>query len=226
MNYETLNNNLNEIFEMLKKAAPNHPVFQNGKFAILTGEKPRFPVHPGFEGENQTLVNHLENLKAQGHIKHYEAVKGHYKGLENSFIVHNPNFEKIKELGHKFGQESVILSNQGKHHLSFTNGENINQAHPHVAGEQVVEHTTAPKDFYTETQGPKKMLFTIPIDFDTLNDVKGKELGGLGQIKKSEHQIAFNFDTTQLVTPHSDKQLSVINSFRRQYANNTRNGTI
>jgi hypothetical protein len=233
MDYYTLNKNLNEVFELLFKAAPNHPVFQGGKFAILTGEKPKYQVHPGFEGENDTLVNHLNNLKAQGHIKHFEPVLGHYGELENSYLVHSPNFEKIKELGHKFGQESVILSNNGQHHLSFTNGPNINKAHPHVAGEPVAEHQTRPADFFTETHerptSHKKLLFTIPIDWDKFDEVKGKELGGQGQIKKaapSFHQLDLNFDTTQLVQPHSDKNIGVVKAFRRQYGNSNRIGTI
>jgi len=227
MDLETLNKNLDEILGFLHKS---HPVLSGGKFAILTGEKPKYQVHPGFEGENDTLVNHLNHLKAQGHIKHFEPVLGHYEGLENSFLVHAPNFEKIKELGHKLGQESVILSNNGKHQLAFTNGENINKAHPHQENVPIAQHQTAPDDYFTETYNRptshKKIIFTLPIDFGTLNESKGRELGGSGQIRKSDHQLVLNFDTSQLVTPHSDKHMNVLRSFRRHYADNIRNRSI
>ena len=134
----------------------------------MTGESPLYPVTPGYEGENNTLVNHLESLKQKEHIKDYEPATGHYEGLENSYLIHSPNFEKIKDLGNKLGQESVILSNNGKHYLHYTNGENKGKAHPHIKGEDVISHSTRPDDYFTETSGHKAVRFTIPVDFGNL----------------------------------------------------------
>ena len=220
---------LNEILETLQKATPNHPVFRGGKFAIMTGEKPVHPVHPGYEGENQTLTQHLDALKAQGHIAGYEAVKGQYSAPENSFLIHRPNFEKIKELGEKLGQESVVLSNNGVHHLAYTNGELKGHARPHEApketdpgynaeniGSGVIQHTTEPEDFYTTAKDldGKKMIFTIPFDFSTSVPLKGRP-----KMKKSTGlDLHLNFNMNKLVKPHSESQsLGVVKLFRRMY---------
>lgn len=216
---------LDETLEMLKKATPNHPVFRGGKFAIMSGENPKYGVHPGYEGENQTLVQHLDRLKSEGHIASYEPVLGKYGALENSFLIHRPNFEKIKDLGEKFGQESVVLSNNGVHHLAFTNGELKGKAHPHdPAGAQgdvgsgVIQHATEPEDFYSvgKDLSRKKMIFTIPFDFGTSVPLKGKPMG-----KSDGLPLQLNFDGNQLVEAHSEgssaKPLGIIKLFRRMY---------
>lgn len=231
MNNSSWLGQLNEILEILQKATPNHPVFRGGKFAIMTGEKPIHPVHPGYEGENQTLTQHLDALKAKGHIAGYEPVKGQYGGPENSFLIHRPNFEKIKELGEKFGQESVVLSNNGIHHLAYTNGELKGRARPHEApkstdpgydpekiGSGVIQHDTEPKDLYTVAKDldRKKMIFTIPFDFGTSVPLKGKS----PMQKSSGHELHLNFDMSQFVEPHSeDKKLGVLKAFRRNSLN-------
>lgn len=199
-----------------KPQTPNHPVFRGGKFAILTGEKPKYEVTPGYEGENSSLVNHLEKMKQEGHISHYQPVVGKYGELENSFIVHNPNFEKMKDLGYHFGQESVILSNKGKHQLVYTNGQHYGMAHPHVptqddanTSSNVVQHTQEPEDYYTKGKDlqQKQMMFTIPIDFDSKNPVKGAPM------KKSAMDYGFNFSTSQFVPSHSDSAINVVRRF-------------
>lgn len=219
---------LNEVLELLKKATPNHPVFRGGKFAILSGEKPKYPVHQGFEGQNSTLIRHLDDMKKKGHLSHYEPVLGKYGEFENSFLVYNPNFEKIKHLGEKLGQESVILSNRGTHHLAYTNGPDKGMANPHVpttgedVGSSVVQHATEPQDLYTvgkDVQG-KKMIFTIPVDFGTTVPLKGKPMG-----KSSGTDFPFHFDPAKLVPAHSDKHHNVVTAFRRIYHANKNSAT-
>jgi hypothetical protein len=217
---------LDSLLELLRKATPNHPVFRGGKFAIMTGEKPKYGIHPGFEGENNTLLNHLEEMKRSGHLASYEPVLGKYGEWENSFILHRPNFEKVKELGEKFGQESVVLSNNGRHQLVYTNGENKGMARPHLppesasnVGSGVVQHSTEPGDLYSsgkDLQG-NKMIFTIPLNFDTTVPVKtkptmGKSEGGSGV------DFPLHFDMTKLEPAHAeDKKLHIIQAFRRTY---------
>lgn len=133
-----------------------HPALSGGHHALITAEDPKFSSHPG---GNEALENELK-----AHNYKYEKVKGQYDKPENSFLIHDPDPEHIKQLGHKYGQESVLLSHNGKHQLHFTNGEKHGQWHE---GEGTVEHQEKPSNYYSTLQGGQH--FTHNIDFSKLH---------------------------------------------------------
>jgi hypothetical protein len=115
-----------------------HPVLGGGTIGLISGENPRFPAaQQGHEALGQEL--HRMGLLA-------EPTVGHYGGIERSYIVHNPTRDQMVELGRRFGQESVIHSDKGQHHLIYTNGPQAGQHH-RATGYEVFDK--APEDFYT-----------------------------------------------------------------------------
>lgn len=96
-----------------------HPLFSGGTVGIMTADKPKFPTR--HKGGNSDLQAHLKSMG----LKH-EPLKGHYDEPENSFLVHNPTRAQMYELGHRFGQESVIFSEGGRHQLLYTHGPHQN----------------------------------------------------------------------------------------------------
>ena len=95
--------------------AAKHPLFSGQRMGIMTGERPKF--HAEHAGENAALKEHLQKLG----LKH-EPIVGHYDSPENSFVIHNPTRAQMYDLGKRFGQESVIFSEGGRHQLIHTNG--------------------------------------------------------------------------------------------------------
>lgn len=137
-----------------------HPVLQKGsKFAIITAEDPR---HPSIEGGNEAL---RQELLAHGY--EIEPTEGKYDPpdkTEHGFLVHNPDFAHIQQLGHKFGQDSVTLHSNGVNHMSFTHGDKQGRA---VAGAGHQVFSTPPEMYYTKIhhQG-KPVYFSLNLDFD------------------------------------------------------------
>jgi hypothetical protein len=136
-----------------------HPVLNNGKFAIMTASD---PVGPS-AGNNVDLA---KELHAAGYT--YESVEGKYKDentTEHSFLIHNPDFEHIKTLGKKYGQESVILSHGGQHRMHYTfHPEHEGKA---IAGSGHQVFGEPPKMYYTRTfTNGRPLYFTLNFDWD------------------------------------------------------------
>jgi hypothetical protein len=146
--------------ETLSKSEQGHPVLNQGKFAILTATD---PVGPS-AGTNDDLA---KELHAAGYT--FEPTEGKYKDehtTEHSFLVHNPDFEHVKALGKKYGQESVILSHGGQHRMHYT-------FHPEHEGKAVsgAGHdvfSTPPKMYYTKTHvNGKPLYFSLNFHWDS-----------------------------------------------------------
>ena len=111
--------------ESLKKVTPAHwikNVKTGGRFAILTPDNPRNPAKQMSHEEMRARLNHLQKKGL---------ISGFFKGVgvydnpnerENSYVVVNPkDFSHITQLGSDAGQDSVLLSDNGKHQVARTN---------------------------------------------------------------------------------------------------------
>lgn len=139
---------------------PIHPALNGKKVGMLTAEDPHWPVHT--PGENHALE---QELKERG-LK-YEKIKGKYATDENSFLIHEPDIHVMRDLGKRYGQDSVLYSDAGKHKLLYTNGPHEGNYHP---GEGHVEHPEEPERYFsTVFHNGKPTHFTYNINFDQLH---------------------------------------------------------
>lgn len=138
-----------------------HPAVHGGRFGIVTAENPFHPV--ATPGGNDALE---KELKARG-LK-YEKVQGKYSNdnPENGFMIHNVDPKLLMDIGHRYGQDSVIHSHHGQHKLIYTNGPNAGKYNP---GAGHVVHEREPEMYYsTIKHGGKPVHFTLNLDFDRL----------------------------------------------------------
>lgn len=141
---------------------PSHPALTGKRVGMLTAEDPHWPVHT--PGENHALE---QELKGRG-LK-YEKIKGKYATDENSFLIHEPDLNMIRDLGKRYGQDSVLYSDGGKHKLVYTNGPHEGMYHP---GEGHVVHPVEPERYFsTVIHNGQPQHFTYNIDFDQLHPV-------------------------------------------------------
>lgn len=110
---------------------------------------------------NQRYKRLEQDLADQGYK--FTKVRGHYGGVEDSFLVYNPNKAEMNQLGKKYNQDSVIHSEGGENELEFTTGENAGKHHKGEGFQDVPEA----KDYYTEltTADGQKKKFTLNLDF-------------------------------------------------------------
>lgn len=143
----------------------DHPIFNGSPWGAMSGEAPRFPAEEQPTHEN--LVNHLR----QRGVK-FEETHGRYGDPERSVLIYNPTRELMSELGKKFGQESVVYSNGGKHELLYTNGEHEGKSRLTSPGnEPITWHDEAPDDYYSHL--PNHGYFTVNFDFDRDPEFQG-----------------------------------------------------
>jgi hypothetical protein len=157
------------------------PLFSQ-KFAILTAENPRYG---SAEGGNLALEQEMKakNLK-------FTPMKGKYGVPENSYLVENPDHQDILSWGKKYGQDSVIVSDNGHHKMVYTNGPHEGLWHE---GHSVSIHEKEPEDFYSTIKLNNKPTHFI-INFDV--DTKHGE-----QFKKSDSpKHLIHFSTTSGLT--------------------------
>lgn len=121
----------------------DHPLFGKGTVGLITAENPKYESHPG---GTMALSNEMKSMGLQ-----HEPTHGQHGGPENSFVVHNPTREQMYRLGNKFGQESVIYSQDGKHEMLYTHGPNAGKAHYSIP--QVHFSETQPKDHHVLIPG-------------------------------------------------------------------------
>ncbi len=127
---------------------------------LMTADAPRFPV--SVAGGNAALEGHFQKMGLK-----YEKTHGSYGGPEESYVVHGPTREQMHQLGHAFGQEAIVYSQNGNHELHYTHGENKGKYHPSFPG--VNYHgNTQPEDYYTHLPGHG--YFTLNFNFDKLHD--------------------------------------------------------
>lgn len=123
----------------------NHPLF-SGRVGILSGENPMFPASVSVGHHN--LIDELNTLG----IKHEQA-QGHYGAPERSVILHNPSRQQVVNLGKKYGQESVIYGENGKHQLIYTNGPKAGFHHKGTGQVDFWPESSPPEDLYTKVPG-------------------------------------------------------------------------
>jgi hypothetical protein len=149
-------------FQQVPHSGAEHPIFTGvTPVGMMSGDEPRYP--PLAPGGHEGLK---ADLQAQG-LK-FEETQGRYGSPERSLIIHGPTREQMFALGKKYGQESVIHSQNGKHQLIYTNGENEGKHHPSLntydywhPGEEL------PEDYYTKL--PNQGAFRLHFDFNQLH---------------------------------------------------------
>lgn len=130
------------------------------RFGVVTADAPKYPS----VGKNPELE---AELKARGH--NYEPVVGRYDNPEvpeHGFLIHGISPEEIADLGHRYGQESVIHTDGGRNKLIYTNGP---EAGKFVAGRgwDHAPSDVAPKQLYsTVLHNGKPRHFSLGLNFD------------------------------------------------------------
>jgi hypothetical protein len=147
----------------LYKAPPpevaDHPLFHGGQtVGMMTAEAPRFSSE---QGGNEALESHFKQMGLK-----YEPTHGSYGGPEHSYLVYNPTREQMYKLGQKFGQEAVIYSQDGRHELLYTRGDNAGKYHPSLPLLRYSKEQ--PDDYYTHI--PQRGYVTLHFDFDHPQD--------------------------------------------------------
>lgn len=146
---------------MTEASASTHPAVTAHKpVAILSGENPRFK---GEASGNEALRADLDAMQLP-----YENVLGHYGSPEPSVIVHGISKDAAMQLGKKYGQESIIHGQDGRHKLIYTNGPNEGLAH-HGTGthEAWTKEQGPPEDYWTQL--PSGHYFRLHFDWDNLH---------------------------------------------------------
>ena len=143
----------------LPKVAQEHTIFNPASttpYALLTAEHPHVP--PQEKGGNAQMEQEIKHLGLR-----YEPVPGHYNGPENSFLVYGAHPDQIKDLGRRYGQESVVYGKGNQHNFFYTNGEHTGQYHtqPEQANHRWWESPPA-EGFWSNIPG----VGHVRIDFD------------------------------------------------------------
>ncbi len=104
-----------------------HHILNGGKYALVSaGPNPRIDSHKDMTEDDKTRRH--EKLRGELEERGYmhTGVVGHYEGREDTFLVmiHDANREDVRRLGEMFQQDTVIYSEDGKHELHYTHGEN------------------------------------------------------------------------------------------------------
>lgn len=143
-----------------------HPILAGrGSFAFLTGHAPVFPSE--LQGGHQGMMQYL----AQNGNR-FEETNGKYgESPEPSVIAYGPTREQVMEAGRKFGQESVIYSDGGKHEFIYVNGPYAGKYHPGKPGHQFF--LQEPANAYTRIPGIGHVR--LDFDWDKLLDVPKKD---------------------------------------------------
>lgn len=149
-----------DLYKTPPKEIADHPLFRGHQtVGMITAEAPKFESK-GLNG-NQGLSDEMRQMG----LKH-EPTHGSYgAGHENSFIVYGPTREQMYRLGHRYGQEAVIFSQDGKHEMMYTHGPNAGKAHPSLP--LVRFSQKEPEDYYTHLPG--RGFVTLHFDHSKLN---------------------------------------------------------
>jgi len=132
-----------QLYSTTPPEVADHPLFSKGTVGIVTAEKPQFPTAAG---GNASLSAEMQAMGL-----HHEPTHGSYGERVAAFLVHNPTREQMFRLGRKFGQESVVYSQDGRHEMLYTHGPNAGKAHGGLP--QVHFSPNQPRDYYTHLPG-------------------------------------------------------------------------
>jgi hypothetical protein len=133
------------------------------RFGVVTADEPKHPVLT--PGGNEALE---AEIKARGH--HYEPVEGRYDDPtkpERGFLIHGISPEELVDLGHRYGQDSVVYTDgEGRNKMIYSNGPNKGRF---VAGRGWGHKPadTHPESYYsTLTHNGKPRHFSLGLNFD------------------------------------------------------------
>lgn len=127
------------------------------------------------DATHENLVGHLRALGL-----HFEETHGRYEQPERSVIVHGPTRDQMFQLGKRFGQDSVVFSNGGRHELLYTNGAHEGKSRLVSPGSPAMEHfPEPPPDYYTHLPG--RGYFRINFDWGQDPQHQGPVPGGLAK---------------------------------------------
>jgi hypothetical protein len=111
-----------------------------------------------------THANLLHTIQGMG-LKH-ENVQGRYGPTpQTSALIHNPTRQQMMDLGKRFGQESVIFSQNGKHELMYTNGPQTGKSHGVAPGHPPTELLATPPPEGGFSTLPTGHHFRLNFDF-------------------------------------------------------------
>jgi hypothetical protein len=120
-----------------------HAILSGQAFGLMSGDRPLFraTANGGHEGLHRELTRRQIP---------FQVVNGKYGEPERSFFLPGISEENLRDLGERYGQESVIHSIGHQNKLLFTNGPKRGQ---HQTGHGHEVFSEAPEDFYTEIPG-------------------------------------------------------------------------
>jgi hypothetical protein len=150
--------------------------------AILSVENPRFPTNGKI-----TTRDAINKLQAAG--EDATLAKGKYGAEENSIIIAHPkNPALIEQMAKDSGQESYLVSANGKHEMRYVNGEYAGKAN---FGTGTAIHPKAPEDFYTtmRDEAGNEIHFSHNIDFN--------KFGNASELPAAPESLYQKFKQTQ-----------------------------
>lgn len=132
------------------------------------------------------------NTLRQAQIAHQET-DGKYELPERTALIDHPTREQMFELGHHFGQESVIYGENGQHELIYTNGPNAGRWVRGIPERyKLFPLDKPPKDYYTLI--PDKGYARLDFDWNNFQEPKltGAAAEKAAQIRAEHEQKAVN----------------------------------
>jgi hypothetical protein len=184
----------------------------------MSGENPMHPAQT--EATHENLVRHLKELGLQ-----HQDITGKYENEERGAFIHGPTREQMIALGNKFGQDSIIHSNSGRHELIYTNGPNIGKSRLVTPGADPAEyHESKPEDFFSHLPG----LGYFHINFDFNKDPQHQ-----GIVKDEMNPNVHSYDMSTPAplpapasAPHSPRLKAALASGQPQHAVALPNGML
>jgi len=169
----------------------DHPVITaKTPVAMFTPDNVKAPevMSPEFQAmsPDQRYALAEQELARAGY--RYEKVDGKYGTRERSLVVHNMPLQHAMDMGRRYGQESVVHGENGKHKMVYTNGPNAGAYNPSLP--KVDISATEPPDNYTLIPGIGYV--TLYFDWNKFHPVghseqsNGGDMGNDGKIDGAE----------------------------------------
>lgn len=146
--------------------------------------------NPYIQGGNKGGHNELVGVLSQAGMPHMHT-HGKYNIEEPSVLVDKPTREQMFELGHHFGQESVIYGENGKHEMIFTHGPNAGKWVESIP-EKAQVFKEPPQDYYTHI--PDLGYLRLAFDNTKLHEPKltGAAAEKAAKVRSEHEQKAVN----------------------------------
>lgn len=140
--------------------ASSHPALSGEHpIGIMSGDAPMHPKAATLSG-HETLLGELDKMGLD-----YEPTQGKYGAPERSVIIHNPSLDQMRELGRKFGQESVVYAANNKPYLVYTNGPDVGKMRVHKDTPYTF-YPKQPEDYFTAIPSANGHMGYFTYNFD------------------------------------------------------------